>query len=418
MNAFRPLILLVIALFIPAISHASTDFGITNYVGAQIGDATTFTTGAIYSYKDVTKTQTFFTASQTINRIEIPYPTPYATSSVNCYDIVLFSSLHGQNDTVNNVCYWVPSAFPFYFYNISDTVTGLIIYDGADLYNFKYAFYSGVIMNTDDEVIDSGRALAVQYCHDTCSDSFVNNEPVSTPTVPIQKNIEILNPTYGTTTATTTFTVQINFKTPFSIDFRPTTTRHYEIVDAVTGELNYSYNHTLSPNSSENVQITATTTTTQGSKYIRAMYLDSLGNTYSEVDEVFFNVATNTYYTATGLMTPRENPSGLTQIDCGTFEFGCQFQKAIVFLFKPSDNVLNKFSNLWQTIAEKKPFGYITVTINQLKNIDESGSAIFTLGTIPFMDSLFTPFRTAISTILWALFAIYFYRNRLIHLDI
>jgi len=238
------------------------------------------------------------------------------------------------------------------------------------------------------------------------------------PTIPIQKNIEILNPTYGTTTATTTFNVQIHFKTPFSIDFRPTTTRTYEIVDAVTGELNYRSTTTIPANSAENLLVNENATTTIGSKFIRAFYADIQGNIYSEVDEVFFNVATNTYFIATGLLTPIDNPYLLTQIDCGTFEFGCQVQKAITFLFVPSNDVLDKFKNLWQTIAEKKPFGYVTVTINQLEALDVSGSSAFTLGTIPFMDSLFTPLRTAVSTILWALFAIYFYQRRLKHLDI
>jgi len=235
-------------------------------------------------------------------------------------------------------------------------------------------------------------------------------------TVPINKNIEIIEPTYATTTATTTYLVQIKFKTPFSFDSRPTTTRHYEIVDAVTGELNYSYSADIPPNSAENIVITATTTTTEGSKYIRAMYLDTKGGIYSEVDEVFFNVATNTYFLATGLLSPKDKPP--TAIDCGIFEVGCQVQKAITFLFYPSDKVLDRFSNTWQTIAEKKPFGYVTMTIRQLKNLNMSGSASFTLGTIPFMDVLFTPLRSAVGIILWGLFAIYFYHYRLKNLDI
>ena len=237
-------------------------------------------------------------------------------------------------------------------------------------------------------------------------------------TTPIPKNIEVFNPTYGTTTASTTFQVQIKYKTPFSLDFRPTTTRHFQIVDAVTGELNYSYNVTVPSNTGENITINATTTTNEGSKYIRAMYLDENGNVYSEVDEVFFNVATNTYFIATGLINPRQNTSNLTQIDCDLFEIGCQIQKALTFLFAPSNTVLDKFKNLWQTIAEKRPFGYVTVTIDQLKNLNTSGAQAFSLGNIPFMDSIFEPFRIAVSSILWALFAIYFYHYRLKNLDI
>jgi len=237
-------------------------------------------------------------------------------------------------------------------------------------------------------------------------------------TTPAPKNIEILEPTYGTTTATTTFMVQVKYKTPLSLDFRPSTTRHFRIVDALTGEIDYQYNVTLGANESENVTITATATALIGSKFIRAMYLDMNGNAYSEIDEIFFNVATNTYFGATGRITPRDTTGTQSQLDCTTFDIGCQFQKALQFLFVPSSDTLDRFSSLWQSLQDKKPFGYVTVTINQLKALDTTGAQAFDLGTIPFMDSIFTPFRTLFAGILWALFAIYFYTNRLRHLDI
>lgn len=240
----------------------------------------------------------------------------------------------------------------------------------------------------------------------------------TTPTVPISKNIEILNPTYGTTTATTTYRYFIKFKTPFSLDFRPTTTRMVEIRDAISQEIEYISTTTIPKNTAENLIFEGYATTTIGSKYIRALYLDINGNPYSEIDEVFFNVATNTYYALTGLVSPKDNTSDLSQINCELFDIGCQFQKAITFLFVPSPTVLDKFKNLWQVIAEKRPFGYVTKTIEQLEELDTTGATAFDLGTIPFMDAIFTPFRTLIDSIMWALFAIYFYKRRLINLDI
>jgi hypothetical protein len=252
-----------------------------------------------------------------------------------------------------------------------------------------------------------------QYYYNQNTNTFSNTAPSN----PI-KNIEVITPTYGTTTATTTYQVSVRYYTPFTIDLRPTTVRHYEIVDAITNEIEFEYNFIVASNTTESITITATTTTPQGSKYIRAMYLDLDGNTYSEMDEVFFNVATNTYLALTGLETPNSENSEFSQINCELYDIGCQFQKVLVFLFIPPSNTLDRFSNLWQGISEKKPFGYVSMTIDQLNDLDQTGSVAFDLGTIPFMDSIFTPFRTLMAGILWSLFAIWFYQRRLIHLDI
>lgn len=295
-----------------------------------------------------------------------------------------------------------------------------VAYPGANTGGFAYIHGSANDTYPQTNYIQSGTTttLTDMYFEYNYPGELIEGEYEPGATTPIAKNIEILNPTYGTTTATTTFGVSIKYRTPFSLDFRPTTTRYYEIVDAVTGEIEEQYAVLIPANTGENLTITATNTVSVGSKYMRAMYLDTNGQPYSEIDEVFFNVATNTYFIATGLLTPRSSPTELTQIDCTTFDIGCQFQKALTFLFKPSTDTLDKFANIWQTIKEKKPFGYVSVTIDQLKALDTSGAAAFSLGNIPFMDAIFTPFRTLFAGILWALFAIYFYQRRLIHLDI
>jgi len=240
----------------------------------------------------------------------------------------------------------------------------------------------------------------------------------TTSTTQIAKNIQILKPEYGTTTATTTFTYSIKFKTPFSLDYRPTTTRKVVIIDAISYAQEYSTSTTIAPNTSENIIFNGTATTPIGSKYISAYYTDINGVIYSEVDTIFFNVATNTYLALTGLVSPNATTSELSQINCTLYDIGCQFQKALVFLFIPPKDSLEKWGNLWQSIADKKPFGYFTITKNSLENLDESAVSAFDLGTIPFMDSIFTPFRTLIAGILWSIFAIYFFNRRLIHIDI
>jgi len=296
-------------------------------------------------------------------------------------------------------------------------------YDNWRMYSFGSGTaypgpYAYIVAYTNDNLYYINTRAELYAYLDTLYAPTPPTGTTTPPTLPVPKNIEILSPAYGDTTATTTYGVQIKYKTPFTLDFRPTTTRHFRIIDALTGEIQYQYNVLLEANSGENITITATTTTPAGSKYIRAMYLDEYGEIYSEVDEVFFNVATNTYLGATGRETPRDSTGTQTQIDCSLFDVGCQFQKAIQFLFTPDTDTLKRFSSLWQTIETKKPFGYVTMTINQLEQLDMTGAAAFSLGTVPFMDSIFTPFRTAIAGILWALFAIYFYTNRLRHIDI
>jgi len=238
-----------------------------------------------------------------------------------------------------------------------------------------------------------------------------------TGTVP-QQYVTIIRPEYGTTTASTTVTTEINFRTPFSIDFRPTTTRSYIITDAVTGEIEHAYSVTIPANSAESLNVDDILVLADGSKILTAGYMTTSGAWYSEVAETFFNVATNTYLMATGLETPRSGSGGQTQIDCTTFDVGCQFQKAMQFVFRPSPDSLDRFANIWTLIETKKPFGYVTVTIAQLTGLNQEADPYFTMPTIPFMEAVFTPMKAGLGAILWGIFFILWYHKRLKHLVI
>jgi len=241
------------------------------------------------------------------------------------------------------------------------------------------------------------------------------NEQLQIPTTPY---INIVSPNYGVT-VDNTFDYQIHFKTPPSIDIRPTTTRTVVINDAVTFEEQYRSEVVLESGASENTTITDNITLTDGSKFIYAYYTAETGAVYSDIAESFFNVNVNTYAQATGLDSPRDNFTE-TQIDCESFDIGCQFQKAMMFLFYPSDASLDRYANLWRNVATKKPFGYITQTAAALQGLNESSSVpnAFDLGEIPFMDAIFSPMKLAIGSMLWVFYAIYFYHRRLKLLDI
>jgi len=284
-------------------------------------------------------------------------------------------------------------------------------------FNSLAPVYGAIYTNTDLSYINT-RAEMYDYIYGNAP----SNNPIDfTDYEPTQeyKYIEILSPQpYGTTTASTTVSISVRFQTPLTIDPRPTTTRAYYIVDAVTNEPEYSYTQVIGPNTAENITISEDVVLTPGSKILRASYFDQFQEPYGQIDETFFNVATNTYLTATGLVSPRATAGNLSQINCDLFNVGCQFQKAMTFLFTPSAGTLDKYTNTWQTIKSKRPIGYITVTIEQIKSLSSVGTPAFSLGTIPFMDTIFVPFRTLISAILWGIFAICFYHFRLKHIEL
>lgn len=284
-------------------------------------------------------------------------------------------------------------------------------------FNTLAPVYGVVYTNSDLSYINT-RAEMYDYLYGNAP----SNNPIDfTNYVPTQeyKYIEILAPLpYGTTTASTTVPVSVRFQTPLTLDSRPSTTRAFYIVDAITYEPQYLYIQELGPNIGENITISEDVELPPGSKILRAGYFDMFDQPYGQTDETFFNVATNTYLAATGRETPRGTAGNLSQINCDLFSIGCQFQKALTFLFTPSEGTLDKFTNTWQTIKSKRPIGYITVTMEQIKSLGAGGTPAFNLGTLPFMDTIFTPFRTLMAGILWGIFALAFYHYRLKHLEL
>lgn len=272
----------------------------------------------------------------------------------------------------------------------------------------------GFIQDGNNNNRQSG-SYQMQLCDNTCDTfgSFSQNSNFSFYNI-------INKPTpYGTTTATTSVDIDITFNSQSGIDFAPAQNAIFRIYDAVTNNLEYEYVQFFEPNTNFNYNYSTTTVLTEGSKILKTVIQNATnGSNLSIEKDVFFNVITNTYLLATGLESPLENPADLTQIDCDLFDVGCQFQKALTFLLLPSDDVLNRYSSLWQQIRNKVPFGYVTVVIDQLNELDDSATPAFSFGTIPFMSIIFTPFQLALSLILWGIYAVYFYRYRLTTLDI
>jgi len=244
-----------------------------------------------------------------------------------------------------------------------------------------------------------------------------------TPNVTSQQiDTFILQPSpYGTTTASTTVSLSVNFSVQSGFDFQevPPVFVGFRLYNAVTNEIELEWSTDFEANTAFNYTYSTTTTLSEGSKtLVSFIERQDNGQDVTPEDSIFFNVISNTYLLATGIESPRANPSELTQIDCDTFDIGCQFQKALTFLFVPSQDVLDRFSSLWQRVRYKVPFGYVSVVIDQLGGLDDTATAVFDLGDLPFMNTIFTPFRDLLGVLLWGIFAVYFYQHRLTKLDI
>lgn len=356
------------------------------------------------------------------------------------------ATLTASSTNIQNLDFCTPS-FDFYdtnflqwpYFEFDSTVTlpngGAMIwrlFDGADTLDTTssggfgvsigtYGYLSGGFPGSDPFQSNINTAMAYFVVAD--ADPIANQPNDGTPSESVTEYISINEPSpYGTTTASGSVDIEVYFSTPFSFDPRPETVRYYEIIDAVTNEVEYQYAVTVPANTNEAITVSESVPLSDGSKTIRAMYLRASDSTvYSDIAESFFNVATNTYLTATGLENPNQNPSGLSQIvaECeSALDVACQLQKVFVFLFVPSQSVLDRFSNTWQTIRTKPPFGYITGVIDQLGDLNQAVAPAFTWPTIPFIDTIFHVFRDSLGLILWGVYAIFFYRERLTKLDI
>jgi hypothetical protein len=248
----------------------------------------------------------------------------------------------------------------------------------------------------------------------TC-DVFSNASDIN---VAQNKVIQIVQPTpYGTTTSSTTVTTKVLFVNDALI--ATTTKAEYSIYNALTNELEYNSYIIVPANYDVSFLIENDVVLATGSKKIIGRYVVA----GTDVDliaprESFFNVIDNSYYLATGLISPRESGIGsdLSQINCSTFDVGCQFQKAIAFLLVPTPETLNKFSSLGEDLKITIPFGYFTYLIEMRKQFDLT-TPIYTFPEIPFISAVFTPIRDVLALILWGIFSISMY-NRLKKIEI
>lgn len=262
----------------------------------------------------------------------------------------------------------------------------------------------------------------------------------------VSTRIAITNPTQGTTTPSTTFTINANYTigtdlSHFSLDGSVPNRVGINLVlqnalNGITTDLGTDYAISQAVGS---YTYSTTTTATQSDYTLIATLVGDYGFTPApsgciplppfvtctgsqNTSSLAFN--TSTFSVANGTIsligfnsTLTGARNALATTTCDVTHIGGCFQNALAFLFYPSPDALAQFQFLWYNIKSKPPFGYVTETITALSTLNETGTPAFSFGNIPFITAIFTPIKVGLASLLWLLFGVTFY-TRLKHLDI
>lgn len=98
--------------------------------------------------------------------------------------------------------------------------------------------------------------------------------------------------------------------------------------------------------------------------------------------------------------------------DCTTGDIACYLRNALVWAFTVPDGTFEKFSDLKETLRTKAPFGYASSVYDVLGGFNDTGTATFTLKSIPVLNTLiFDPIRLGLSWLFYIAFAFALYHR-------
>jgi len=108
------------------------------------------------------------------------------------------------------------------------------------------------------------------------------------------------------------------------------------------------------------------------------------------------------------LYTGEELSETITYVDCGLDNITGCLTNALIFTFVPDGDSFDKFLGLYEKIELKPPFGYVNAVKNALSGVGTGSTAAFDFGQIPFIDTIFDPFKVLMAIGLWVLYALFF----------
>lgn len=118
---------------------------------------------------------------------------------------------------------------------------------------------------------------------------------------------------------------------------------------------------------------------------------------------IFSIVGTPQFYDSTTFIDETaDQPCGVTNIQ------GC-IVNAMRSLFVPSSQSISQFSDTWQDVRTKPPFGYVTSIIDETQTLTSTTTPAWEMPDLPFVSAVFDPIKTALAVILWGIFGVYFY---------
>lgn len=103
------------------------------------------------------------------------------------------------------------------------------------------------------------------------------------------------------------------------------------------------------------------------------------------------------------------NLIGLATTTCSITNIAGCMQNALLFVFYPNDTVLDLFSDLKGLVENKPPFAYVTIYGGQLASLSDNTTPTFELASEDNInDLIFTPIKDGLSNVIWICFGFWF----------
>ncbi len=221
--------------------------------------------------------------------------------------------------------------------------------------------------------------------------------------------LDIIEPTAGTTTATTTVNVIVDL---FNDNGEADVLTLF-VDDRVTSQQVPIFPFDFSITSgfvTKDIDIVLPT----GSFTLRAVLFNTVtGSQHGNVKRVDFNVINDEFTEVFGAdITDVDDLLNLATTTCSITNLSGCFQNALVFAFVPAESSFDRFITLKDQLVNKPPFGYFALLASGLSGLNSTSTPAFALATEDnIVTTIFDPIKTGLSWLLWVFFGVWLYKR-------